>query len=842
LFLSLVKESFAVHGSQKQNQMQITRSVVPAATLSLILAAPFCVAAPEQPHVTSEQVTRAVQELEKLAQQKIEENAVPGLAIAVVFQDKVVYAKGFGVRDVNTKARVDADTVFQLASVSKPIGSTVVAELVGEGKINWDSKLNALDPTFEMFDPWVTREITVRDMYAHRSGLPDHAGDLLEDLGFTRAEILFRLRYQRPDSSFRSHYAYTNFGMTEGAVAAAKAYGQEWEALCHEKLYKPLGMTSTSSRYVDFVARKNKALGRVLVNGKWEQKFKRDPDAQSPTGGVSSSVNDVAKWIRLQLANGKFDGKQIVSEKPLAETHHPHMLTGYNPFTNMPTFYGLGWNVSYDQQGRLRLNHSGGFDLGAATFANLVPAEQLGIIVLTNGRPVGIAEALGTIFLDIALYGKPTQDWFPLYKQRFADPATTGTVAGFDYSKPPASPAPALKNTAYLGKYANDFFGEIAVIEKDGGLAIVQGPKNMTFAMKHYDRDTFTYDTIGENAVGRTGITFTIGPDGEATQVVVENLNVRGEGTFKRVSTSERTSQSTAPAPVLGNFADLIDIGAGRKIYLECRGSGSPTVILESGYRNDADIWSAQLEAGMSPVFSQVARFTRVCAYDRPGTFLDPDHLGRSTPAPMPRTASDLVSDLHALLQTARVPGPYVFAAHSFGGIFARLYASTYPNEVVGMVLVDALSEKARTGLTPEQWKLYVDFGFTKPTPGLEKYKDIETLDVNASLDQMEKADAAEPLRPMPLFVLTQGQPFDLSPWQPLPADFPGTLNKAWHAAQDALATLAPNAKHKIATKSSHYIQVQEPQLVIDAIKQVVEAVRNPDWVWLPDQAKRRML
>ena len=317
-------------------------------------------------------------------------------------------------------------------------------------------------------------------------------------------------------------------------------------------------------------------------------------------------------------------------------------------------------------------------------------------------------------------------------------------------------------------------------------------------------------------------------PDSRVTQFAIGNSNLHGEGIIKFVSTPGRTSQNAASAPASGNFAGLIDIGAGRKMYLECRGSGSPTVILESGYRNDADIWSAQLEPGMSPVFSQVARFTRVCAYDRPGTFLDPDHLGRSTPVPMPRTARDLVSDLHALLQAAHVPGPYVFAAHSFGGIFARLYASTYPSEVAGMVLVDALSEKIRTGLTPEQWKLYVNFGFTKPTPGLEKYKDIETLDVDASLDQIEKAASAEPLRPMPLFVLRQGQPFDLSPWQSLPADFPGALNKAWHAAQDALATLAPNAKHKIATKSSHYIQVQEPQLVIDAIKQVVEAVRNP--------------
>src|SRR5215475_6591758 len=338
--------------------MQKTRSIVLALASLLILAAPLCVAAPEKSRVTSEQVTHAVQEVEKLAQKQIDQNAVPGLAIAVVFQGKVVYAKGFGVRDVNTKAPVDADTVFQVASVSKPIGSTVVAELVGEGKITWDSKLNELDASFEMFDPWVTREITIRDMYAHRSGLPEHAGDLLEDLGFTRAEILHRLRYQPPESSFRSHYAYTNFGMTEGGVAAAKAYGLDWEKASEEKLYRPLGMTSTSSRYADFMARKNKALGHVLVDGKWVQRFKRDPDAQSPAGGVSSSVNDVAKWMRLQLANGKFDGKQVVDEKALVETHHPNMLTGFNPFTGLPGFYGLGWNVSYDQQGRLRLGHS----------------------------------------------------------------------------------------------------------------------------------------------------------------------------------------------------------------------------------------------------------------------------------------------------------------------------------------------------------------------------------------------------------------------------------------------------------------------------------------------------
>ena len=506
-----------------------------SSAILLTLLVPICVNAQQKSHMTSEQVDKAIGDVEKLAQKEIQENALPGLAMAVVFQDKMVYAKGFGVRDVNTKAPVDADTVFQLASVSKSIGSTVVAELVSEGKITWDSKLSTLDPAFAMFDPWVTREITIRDMYAHRSGLPEHAGDLLEDLEFTRAEILHRLRYQHPESSFRSHYAYTNFGMTEGGIAAAKAYGLEWEQASEQKLYRPLGMTSTSSRYADFVARPNKALGHVLVDGKWMQKFKRDPDTESPAGGVSSSVSDLAKWMRLQLANGKFGGKQIVNEKALAETHHPHMLTGFSPFTGLPSFYGLGCNVSYDQEGRVHLNHSGAFALGAATHVNLVPGEQLGIVVLSNAYPLGIAEALGTTFLDIALYGKPTQDWLVIFKQLFSNPAAIGTVLGFDYSKSPAAPTPALKNDAYIGRYANDFFGDISIIEKDGGLAIVQGPKKRTFTMKHYNRDTLTYETEGENAVGRSGITFTIGADGKATQVLVENLNVRGEGAFKRV-------------------------------------------------------------------------------------------------------------------------------------------------------------------------------------------------------------------------------------------------------------------------------------------------------------------
>lgn len=484
--------------------------------------------------VTIESVKAAISELEKLTQEELQKTGIPGAAIAIVYKDQVVYAKGFGDREAGKNAPVDANTVFQIASVSKPIASTIVAALVSDGAVTWDSRISDLDPSFEMYDPWVTREVTIRDLFAHRSGLPDHAGDLLEDLGFSREEILHRLRYQRPDSSFRSHYAYTNFGLTEGGVAAAKAVGKTWEEVAVEKLYKVLGMKSTSSQYSDFVACKNRAFGHVLTDGKWVAKYKRDPDTESPAGGVSSSVNDLAKWMRLQLGDGKFNGNQIIAADAVAETHDRHMLTGFSPLTGLPGFYGLGWNVGYDEQGRLRLSHSGAFALGAATTVYLVPSEELGIVILTNSSPIGVPEGLANTFLDLLLHGKQTQDWLSIFKGLFAQMLKAELGEAADYSKPPAQPAPALADEAYAGTYTNDFFGDIAIIEKDGGLLIQQGPNKMTFPMKHWDRDTFIYQTEGESAIGLSGVTFTIGSNDKATSVLVENLNISGEGAFTR--------------------------------------------------------------------------------------------------------------------------------------------------------------------------------------------------------------------------------------------------------------------------------------------------------------------
>jgi pimeloyl-ACP methyl ester carboxylesterase len=256
-------------------------------------------------------------------------------------------------------------------------------------------------------------------------------------------------------------------------------------------------------------------------------------------------------------------------------------------------------------------------------------------------------------------------------------------------------------------------------------------------------------------------------------------------------------------------------------------------VILEAGYRNNAEVWDTiALPAGAAgdAVWPGVAAVTRVCAYDRPGTIGD---VSRSDPVPMPRTAGDIVSDLHRLLAAAQVPGPYVLVGHSLGGPVVRLYASTYPDEVAGLVLVDALPEglweDLQASLTPAQWDLYYQLSTQAPA-GLEDYPELEWVDFEESFAQVREAAATAPLRPMPLVVLSYGRPLQSEiPPDALPPDYPfDTFDRVRADHQRALATLVPGARFVVASQSGHYIQIDQPELVIEAVRQIVEAVRDP--------------
>jgi CubicO group peptidase (beta-lactamase class C family) len=489
-------------------------------------------------NVTREQVEAALPKVEQYVKEAMQRTGVPGIAVTVVFQDEGLYLKGFGVRKVGENQPVDPDTVFQIASLSKPIASTVVAGVVGDKVVSWDDPIIKHDPSFQMDNPYVTQEVTLRDMFSHRSGLPDHAGDLLEDLSFDRATILDRLRYLPTDNNFRAAWYYTNFGLTEAAIATAKATGKTWEDLSSQRLYQRLGMQHTSSRFADYEAASNRALLHVEENGHWVAKYTREPDAQAPAGGVSSTVRDLAQWLRLQLGNGKYAGQQVIDADALAETHRPQAFRvpppPANPATDRAGLYGLGWNVDYHQQEGIELSHSGAFNLGAATTARLLPSEQLGIIALTNGHPIGVPEAITRAFFDFVLHGQLQQDWIKLFGEFFAIINTPPYGTKIDYTKPPAHPTPALPFDAYVGSYYNDFVGEIGVAPKNGGLVLELGPKKEAFPMGHYNGNIFYYQPKGENAYGLSGVTFTIGGGEKATSVVIENLNVESPGTFIR--------------------------------------------------------------------------------------------------------------------------------------------------------------------------------------------------------------------------------------------------------------------------------------------------------------------
>jgi CubicO group peptidase (beta-lactamase class C family) len=473
-------------------------------------------------------------QIERFVQDGMQKTGVPGVAVAVVYRDQVVYLKGFGVRKAGHKASVDPDTVFQLASVSKPIASTVVASVVGDHEVDWDDRIIDLDPEFKLSDPDVTEQLTIRDLLSHRSGLPTSAGDVLEDLGFTRPEILYKMRLLPLPGTFRKTYAYSNFGYTEGAIAAAKQVRERWEMLAHERLFKPLGMTSTSYRYSDYENSENKADIHVFVDGKPVARYKRDPDAEAPAGAASSSVRDLAQWLRLQLAGGAWNGEQIVATDALNETHSPQIVTGPDQINGGNAYYGLGWNVNYDRHHRLILSHSGAFFLGTGTAVRLSPSDQLGIIVLTNALPTGLAEAVTFTFFDLYKDGKPSRDWLALFAGKFRSLIESDNNATTDYSKlkPPASPTPSKPLSAYVGTYCNDYYGNVEISEHRGLLWMRLPAKGTLYTLTHWDADTFLYRFEAEQGIGTRGVKFTFGA---TPRVKIDNLTLEGNGVFNRI-------------------------------------------------------------------------------------------------------------------------------------------------------------------------------------------------------------------------------------------------------------------------------------------------------------------
>ena len=485
--------------------------------------------------VSADTVQGAIAQLEPMITDALAKTGVPGLAVGIVFQDELIYAKGFGVRSVDAADAVDPETVFQLASVSKSLASTAVSTVVTSGEITWDDQVVTHLSDFEMSDPWVTREVTLRDCFSHRTGMYGTAGDDLESIGFGRDEIIQRMRYLDLTGKFRQTYSYSNFGLTLGGEAAAEAVGLTWEDLCDQRLYGPLGMTSSSSRYADFAAQSNRAELHVQVDGVWTQMLERHPDAQSPAGGASSNIVDMATWVRMVLGNGSIDGTELIAPEVLLDTHTPQIVSNIDPATGRANFYGLGWVVTYDATGRIYFSHAGAFSVGARTLIHLLPDEQLGVVVLSNAFPTGVPEAIAYSFYDLVHDGAVSRDWLDHWDTMFDAYTNAYPAIIAAYATPPADAAPALPLAAYAGTYANDYFGPLQITVAGDALTMAIGPGPKTYALDHWDRDVFVFDAIPEAPGVKSTVSFLIDDTSNGSALTVQAFEGYGQGTFTRV-------------------------------------------------------------------------------------------------------------------------------------------------------------------------------------------------------------------------------------------------------------------------------------------------------------------
>lgn len=478
-------------------------------------------------------IEQAVAALPDIATRVMERSGVPGMAIAVVQGSDILFAEGFGVRNLDTGAPITPETVFQVASLSKPMSATVAAIAVGRGIVDWDDRVRDLMPDYRLASDYVTTEATIGDFFAHRSGLPRAAGDDLEDLGYDRATILSRLHLLTLDS-FRTSYNYANFGTTTAGEAVAAAAGQPWEDLADAYLFDPLGMEHTSYRHDDFTAEADTADLHSLEGDHFAALYERDPDQQAPAGGVSSNVLDLSRWLRLLLGGGSFDGTELFEPEDILPALKPQTQSSPgHSVTTRSGGYGYAFNNGVSANGMVMLSHSGAFVLGAGTAFTVVPGLDTGIVVLTNGGPVGAAEAVVSEFFDLALYGEVTRDWYAGYNRLIGRyQAPVGDLVG---QEPPQDPAPSRPLAELAGTYDNPYFGPARIEAEADGLVLYLGPEDMAFPLQHWTGDTFAIAPRNENAPLGTLSSATFGEDDSGRQTLhVDFFDQQGLGTWKR--------------------------------------------------------------------------------------------------------------------------------------------------------------------------------------------------------------------------------------------------------------------------------------------------------------------
>ena len=468
--------------------------------------------------------------LDAYIEQALKDWSVPGLAIAIVRNDSIICERGYGVRKLGSPETVDENTIFSVASTTKAMAAACVGMLVDEAKMTWDDPVTKWLPEFELHDPWVTRELTVRDLLTHRSGLP--RGDLLW-YGSTndRSEVLRKVKMLEPATSFRSRFGYQNIMYMAAGEVVRSASGMSWDQFIVERLFRPLGMSSSSTSVKDLDGRQNVAtpheeVDKDIVPIRWP-----NYDNVGSAGSVNSTAHDMAQWVRLNLSNGVFNGKQLLSQKSVEEMQTPQMINrldslakALRPSTHF-LLYGFGWNL-LDYQGKKVVTHDGWLD-GMRSRVGMIPELKLGVVVLLNGPRAALHGALVYWIFDHYL-GVERRDW----SREMLDIVRNDEAKAKERTeerKKALVPGtkPAMPLTAYLGTYQHGMYGEAKIYLERGKLVLAFGPM-YTGDLDHRHYETFQVNWR-DKVLGWDDVVFVQGVDGK-----VASFKWDGVGEFVR--------------------------------------------------------------------------------------------------------------------------------------------------------------------------------------------------------------------------------------------------------------------------------------------------------------------
>lgn len=454
----------------------------------------------------------------------------PGLAVAVVRGDLVVLARGFGLKTAGRPERVDERSLFAVASTSKAFTSAALGMLVDEGLIRWDDRVTDHLPAFQLYDPYVTREFTIRDLLTHRGGLP--RGDRLwYGSPFEREEVIRRVRHLEPAWSFRSTYGYQNIMFLTAGELIEAVTGATWDRFLKDRIFDPLGMESTRTTTAGIQDLPNVATPHVMFEGEVRPIGWRNFDNVGGAGAVNSSAWEMAQWIRLQLGGGVYEGNRLLSDSVMKEMHTPQTVIRPGrtterlfPETNFQA-YGLGWSLQ-DYRGRKVVRHGGSLD-GMRTHVGMIPDEDLGVVVITNLNNSWIPQAVLFQIFD-AFLGPRDKNWSQaMYAVHLESEEEAAERRSKDEASRVPGTSPSLSLGGYVGTYADTLYGSAEVTLENGALVLRVGP-SFVGELEHWHFDTFRA-RWRDWQLGQAWVQFHLGREGK-----VEKVEVQGWQAFQK--------------------------------------------------------------------------------------------------------------------------------------------------------------------------------------------------------------------------------------------------------------------------------------------------------------------